>query len=245
MALETINGKELLSELATISNPNARYVAWTKITEPVFSLLILRLFSDKEESQGEKEKIQAVLNRLPKLASTSQRERFNKTTAELTAQEIPVALAQRIAVLEELSATVEIAELISTNRPSKREMDKAIVSYFAIGEASCILPMIRALEFRRAVGGWDPAATAILRSRFFHLQATLTRSFELSREAKIGIDRILLRLTRKHLNSLNAEMTDMLEDSNDISALVVANARAQSWIRKHCTPGSPIQGTGF
>ena len=106
---------------------------------------------------------------------------------ELTAQEDPPALAQQIAVLEELSTTVEIAALISSETPSQSEMDKAIVSYFAIGEASCILPMVRALEFRRAVGGWDPAATAILRSRFFHLQATLTRSFELNEKPKLGL----------------------------------------------------------
>ena len=59
-------------------------------------------------------------------------------------------------------------------------MDEAIVSYFAIGEASCILPMVRALEFEELLG----AGILLQRpycARFFHLQATLTRSFELKR----------------------------------------------------------------
>jgi hypothetical protein len=135
----------------------------------------------------------------------------------------------------------EIANCIS----SDDNIDEAIVSYFAIGEASQILPTVRRLEARRSSGEWDPAANSILRSRFYHLQALLYASIDLGPEASLGIDRASLRLSRGHLKEVRTEMEEILADSNDLAAIVVANARAQSHIRNNFNSDDKRFGTGL
>ena len=41
-------------------------------------------------------------------------------------------------------------------------MNAKVISYLAIGEASLFVQTIRTLEDRRAIGGWDHTANAIL-----------------------------------------------------------------------------------
>ena len=93
------------------------------------------------------------------------------------------------------------------------------------------------------MGGWDPAANAILRSRFLHFLQQLVQQIDLGAEAKLGVDRAVLRLKLHHLNALNAEMENIITEATDLSALVVANARAQLHVRKINT--KKLKGTGF
>ena len=174
------------------------------------------------------------------MAGINQQERLKKNVEELKIRDIPEKLALQISVLEDIAFAHEIAQRLD----DERSINKAIVSYFSIGEASQILPTIRILESRRSSGGWDPAANAILRSRFLHLQNQLTKSIDLGQEAKLGIDRVTLRLNRHHLSKLHTEMQSIVEDSSDLSALIVANARAQARIKKDFPQGVILKGTG-
>ena len=81
-----------------------------------------------------------------------------KSVEELKVRELPEDLAIQLSVLEDIVFANEIANELD----DERSIQKAIVSYFAIGESSHILPTIRLLESRRSSGGWDPAANAIL-----------------------------------------------------------------------------------
>ena len=79
---------------------------------------------------------------------------------------------------------------------------------------------------------------------YIHLQNLLTRSIDLGAEAKLGIDRVLLRLNRHHLSELRSEMLSIVEEASDLSAMIVANARAQSIIRQEFPEGTILKGTG-
>ena len=108
----------------------------------------------------------------------------------------------------------------------------------------------RALEGRRAVGGWDPAANAILRSRFLYQLTRLVEMMDLGQETTLGSDRLAFRLRRGYLARVDAEMKDIMTDSVDLAGLVVANARAQAIIRSLSTKlsrsgSSHLKGSGF
>ena len=76
------------------------------------------------------------------------------------------------------------------------------------------------------------------------VQQQLTKSIDLGPEAKLGIDRVTLRLNRYHLAELHTEMQSIVEESSDLSALIVANARAQARIRREFPSGTILKGTG-
>lgn len=234
-ALDTINAKELLAEMSQLSL-SAQYHAWTACTRPLFKLLPIWLFAETVPNEGDIKRIQEVLKALPKLVSSSHKDRAKKNIEELKAKEIPASLAEKIVALEDISFVNEIAKISG-------DIEKNIVSYFAIGEASLFIPTIRLLENRRAMGGWDPAANAILRSRFFYFLQRLVQHIDLGAEAKLGIDRAVLRLKMHHLKDLNAEMANIITEATDLSALVVANSRAQSHVRK--IDATTLKGTGF
>lgn len=234
-ALDTINAKELLAEMSELGL-SAQYYAWTACTKPLFTLLPIWLFAETIPNEKERQKIRKVLKIIPKLVSTSHKERANKNIEELKAKDIPASLAEKIVALEDISFANEIAKISG-------RIEKNIVSYYAIGESSVFIPTIRLLENRRAMGGWDPAANAILRSRFLHFLQQLVQKIDLGAEAKLGIDRAVLRLKMHHLKALNVEMENIITDATDLSALVVANSRAQSHIRK--VDNKKLKGTGF
>lgn len=233
--LDTIGATDLLEEMSGLGL-HAQYHAWTACTKPLFTLLPIWLFAESTPNAQERERTRDVLKALPKLVSASQKDRIKKSIAGLKAKNIPESLAAKIIALDDISFANEIAQLsgdIKTN----------IVSYYAVGEASLFIPTIRLLENRKALGSWDPAANAILRSRFLYFLQQLLQSIDLGAEATLGIDRAALRLKMNHLNELNAEMENIITETTDISAIVVANSRAQSHIRK--VKNKQLKGTGF
>ena len=239
-ALQTIEADRLLQEISQLNSPVARYHAWIHVTKPIFSLLNVWLFSGELPNEKKQKTIRKILAKLPKMAGTTQQDRLNKSIDSLKTRDVPEQLATQIAVLENILFAHEISKSLN----DERSINKAIVSYFSIGEASYFLPTIRLLESRRSSGGWDPAANAILRGRFLYLQTKLTQSIDLGPEAKLGIDRVTLRLNRYNLSKLHLDMQKILEDSSDLSALIVANARAQALIQSSFSTEKPIKGTG-
>jgi glutamate dehydrogenase len=239
-ALETINFDDIMEKITALPSATARYHAWTTASKPLYSLLTSWLFAGEIPSSGKQNIIRKVLNKLPAIAGTNQQERIKKSVEDLKVREIPEDLAVTLSVMEDIVFANEIADGLN----DERSINKAIVSYFSIGESSHILPSIRLLESRRSSGGWDPAANAILRSRFIHLQNLLTKSIDIGEEAKLGIDRVMLRLNRYHLAELRSEMQSIVEESSNLSGMIVANARAQSLIRKDFPTGTTLKGTG-
>ena len=127
---------------------------------------------------------------------------------------------------------------------SQSDIDTCIVSYYSIGDASLLLQTIKVLDERRSTGGWDLAANAILRNQFLDQLQELLRGIDLGRESNLGIDRVSLRLSRYHLNDFQTEINEILGDTPDLAALMVANARIQSRILRSFS-GNPLKGTGL
>jgi hypothetical protein len=101
------------------------------------------------------------------------------------------------------------------------------------------------LENRRASGGWDPAANAILRNRFLHLLKQTTQVIDLGEESNLSLDRMSFRLQENHLAELHDQMQGVITESIDLAALVVGNARALAIVNTMRQAGAKLQGTGF
>ena len=99
------------------------------------------------------------------------------------------------------------------------------------------------MENRRSSGGWDPAAKAILQSRFLHLQSQLVECIDLSPELPIGVDRLVHRLKTGRLEQLSNELDAIIGESGDLSSLIVANARALSRFKREFVGPNKYVGT--
>ncbi|MEC8382244.1 MAG: NAD-glutamate dehydrogenase domain-containing protein, partial [Myxococcota bacterium] len=241
IALDTIGAQPLMEEIKKhCQDINTQYTAWVYMTKPLYSLLTSWLFTGTIPSDDLQKRMRTILERIPALYGSTQKEQHARFCDELQQKDIPNHLASRIAVLRDIQAAFEIAQCMSDTDT----VDSAIVTYFSIGESALILPIIRRLETRRASGEWDPAAHSILRSRFYHLQTQLYAAIDLGPEATLGIDRVALRLSRNHLKGLRAEMENILGESTDLASFVVANARAQGQIRRQFSAANKRFGTG-
>ena len=243
LALETIDAQNIRRRInEECPNLNAKYAAWEAVTRPIYSLVVHWLFSQNGIPSSENRiLLTKILEEISNGTSSLQKERILKTEEELKTKEVPDSLAKDIAVLEELLPANEISKLIT----NPKALRKAVVSFYSIGQASQMLPIIRKLEERRSFGGWDPAANAILQFRFCYLLQHLCKSIDLGRESQLGIDRVTLRLNRFHLKDFHNELEDILKESTDLAGLIVANARAQNTIKTNFSPENPIKGTGL
>ncbi|MAA78611.1 MAG: hypothetical protein CL916_05080 [Deltaproteobacteria bacterium] len=240
VAMETIQVQDLLKEInEKCTSLDASYYAWTSITKPIYSLLTTWLFSREYPSQEQQKEIRTVLETLPKYGGKEFQNRHQNSMNELKAHNVPVGLAQKIATLSELCSANEIV----LSKTKETSLKNAVVSYYALGEASCFLPIIRLLEDRRSSGGWDPAAKAILQSRFLHLQGLLVDGIDLGPELQIGVDRLVQRLKIGRLKSLSEEMDAITADAGDLASLIVANARALSRVKREYSASNPHLGT--
>ena len=59
------------------------------------------------------------------------------------------------------------------------------------------------------------------------------------------MDRVTLRLSRHHLASLSQEMDDILSDTTDIAALLVAEQRIRAQIQREFIDKGGVDGTGI
>ena len=238
-AMDAINATEIRSSLDSI-DLGAQYAAWTTLTKPLYSMLGTWLFAGEMPDLEHQRKLQLVLQKLPKLVGSKDKERFQRSMEALESRDVPSDLAAKVVALEDVALADQIAHTFT----SDEELDHQAVAYLAIGEASLFVQTIRALENRRAVGGWDPAANAILRSRFLYQLNRLVEMFDLGKESTLGTDRVSFRLRLYHLSAINTEMKEIITDGVDLAGLVVANARAQASIRALSSNNKKLLGTG-
>ena len=115
-------------------------------------------------------------------------------------------------------------------------MENVIVRYLAIGEASRLLPSIRALLVRPTQDRWDPVAMGILRNRYTLLMRQLFAQVPVGDDAKLGIDRLAQNLARQGtgpLAGLQAEMDQILGDDPGLATLLVAEERVRGWLARN------------
>jgi len=239
-AMDAIGARELREQMDGLEL-QAQYAAWTAITKPLNSMLGTWLFAGTLPDADHQTKLQAVLKAMPALVGSKDKERMQRSADDLMSKDVPEALAIQIVALED----VALADQIARTMTDISEVNDKVISYLAIGEASLFVQTIRTLENRRAVGGWDPAANAILRSRFLHQLNYLVEMVELGDETTLGTDRVAFRLRLYHFAGIYAEMKKIIVDGVDLAGLVVANARAQAIIRGMSSAGTKLVGSGY
>ena len=240
VAMEAIGADNLRSQMKGL-DLQAQYAAWTAITKPLNSMMGTWLFAGRLPDADHQEKLQAVLKAMPKLVGSKDKERMQRDIDELMTKDVPAALATRIVALED----VALADQIARTMDDVGQVKSKTIGYLAIGEASLFVQTIRALEDRRAIGGWDPAANAILRSRFLYQLNNLVNMVDLGDETTLGTDRVAFRLRLYHFAGIYAEMKTIIVDGVDLAGLVVANARAQALIRGMSSAGTKLLGSGY
>ena len=135
---------------------------------------------------------------------------------------IPENTAIKIATLTKLTIAREIALI---HDPADR-VSHTIIRYISVGEATGILPALRAMRIEQTSGPWDQVALAILRNRFFLLMRQLYAAIPLGPEVRLGVNRIKRRLVKKGpLGALTHEVERLLSSRPDTAMLLVAEER--------------------
>ncbi len=230
-AMSLIDAESLRTDLNASGAPlEVLYRAWVPVTRAVMGLVTLWLSpGEPGEESEDHDKIRTVLQRLGEIHGTAHEGRFEARVDEFNGTPIPGGVRKRIALLGELATAREVALSWS----SDETVDDALVRYLALGEASRLLPAVRALEVRKASGGWDPVAIGILRNRYILLLRQLQSAVDVRREVRLGVDRVATRLGRGELKPLRELMSHLLSQTPDVSALLVAEERVRGWISEY------------
>lgn len=211
---------------ASPSSPIGRYHAWVGVTDAVQSLVSIWLSAGEPGPEKEsKAGIQAALRAIGNTRGTVHEARILARVEALTSKEIPLALAQKVALLGEVAVAREVALLAGPG-----DVDAVLTSYLAAGEASRLLSTVRSLEARPAQSAWDPVAIGIVRNRYIRLVRELVSALPVTEEAKLGVDAFSARLARVELASLQELVGQILGDQPELAALLVADERIRAWI---------------
>jgi glutamate dehydrogenase len=216
-----------------VRGEEGRYRAWIGVTDAATHLVASWLMAgERVPDAAELAGIRDVLDRLPRLRGTAHSERLQQRTHEMLALGLPAELAGRVAALGELAVAREISLLRGDAGGGG-----AIVRYLALGEASRLLPALRALEVRPTRDRWDPVATGILRHRYLGLMRQLFAVVPLREDVeRLGIDRLAQRLARQgtgELAGLQELMDRVLGSEPDLATLLVAEERVRAWIARY------------
>ncbi|MCB9777109.1 MAG: NAD-glutamate dehydrogenase [Alphaproteobacteria bacterium] len=219
--------------IATTDSKEARYQAWIATTDAVLKLVSTWLApGEPDVTDAELDGLRAVLTRLPKIRGTAHIERLQARVNTFTAKGIDRTVASRLAALGELTLAREIALL----NDGEERISSTIIRYLAIGEASRMLPAIRAIERRPTHDRWDPVAMGILRNRFIQRMRELFHVVPVGAEVRLGVDRLARRLARGGsgvLEPLQGEMDRILGKQADLATLLVAEERVRAWIAQN------------
>ncbi len=228
LASDLVGAKAIRADLNATGAPlDVLYRAWVQVTDAIMGLVTQWLAPGEPGADAEdRELIRLALARIGSLRGTAHEARIDARADAFNGTAIPEDLRRRIALLGELSVAREVARGFD----GSMELDDALVSHLALGEASRLLPAIRALESRKASGGWDPVAIGILRNRYVALLRQLQQTVDVQREVKLGVDRVAARLGRGELAPLRDLMTHLLGERPDVSALLVAEERVRAWL---------------
>jgi glutamate dehydrogenase len=231
-AMELVGGVDIRRQLEECSSHlDDRYVAWVAVNDAVQNLVALWLApGERGPSAGAFDRIREVLELMSKLRGTADDERVRAQADELVARKIPTGIANRVANLADLTLAREIAVL--HREPTL--LDQGVVHYMAIGEASRLLPAIRAIDARKATSRWDPVALGILRNRYVLLLRRLVGIAPLGPEVRLGVDRVARRLTQggRPLEALKGEMDRILGKEPDVPTLLVAEERVRAQVAR-------------
>ncbi len=226
-AAELVDLAELRRSLdAGSASLDVRYRAWVAISDALTGLVTVWLSAGEPGPDHEDlDQIRSALRAISRARGTAHEARIQQRADSHTALGISPALAKSIALLGELTNAREIA----LSHPAGDRMASSVVRYLAVGEASRLLPAVRALESRQAEGGWDPVAIGILRNRYIKLLRDLVSVVTVGPEVRLGIDRVATRLGREELRELQDLMDHILGERPALAALLVAEERVRAW----------------
>jgi len=218
---------------------DALYRAESELIDGVRALVSLWLTPGEGlPSAGQRAQLSEALALFHSVPGSIHENRLRDRAEGLLASGLDDAWTTRLAVVAEAGTAAEIVAL----RRDGETLVNSFVRYLALGESSRLLPTIRMLESRRAAGGWDSVAVPILRVRYIRLLRKLVEVTRLGVEAQLGVDRIVLRLTRNHLARLRGMMEQILVDESDLAALMVAEERSRASLAADFSGG--LHGTG-
>jgi glutamate dehydrogenase len=227
MVMEGLQAGALKAEVFALP-PAAAYPAWVELTDAVQHLCSVWLAPGEPGADKEPmEPILAALNVLRGLPGTAHSTRLEARVDALLRSDVPAAIATKLAGLSKLTTAREVVRTAGG-----RDLTDAAVRYLAVGEASRLLPAIRALEARRAESGWDPIAIGILRGRYIRLLRELAIAVEVDEELSLGVDRVATRLALRRLAGLREMVDHILGDQPGIPALLVAEERVRGWLAR-------------
>jgi len=224
MAMEMVNGNQLRTEIDQCdASFEAKYKAWIEVQNAITGLAALALNPGESQLVGDrKDIIHEVLRQLPKVRGAAHQEQLKKMADVQNERGIPENISLKIATLTKLTIAREIALI---HNPDDR-VSHTIIRYISVGEATGILPALRAIRVEQTSGPWDQVALAILRNRFFLLMRQLYDAIPLGPEVRLGVNRIKRRLIRKGpLGTLTQEVERLLSSRPDTAMLLVAEER--------------------
>jgi len=229
-AAELLDIRELFEQLINSKTSlAAKYRAWIDVHAAMISVVTLWLApGESAADEREGERIRGCLQKLGRMRGTALEARLKTRATRHLTRKLPPKLAQRLAVLGELAAAREVARLPDNGG----RLSHDLIRYLAIGEASRVLPAIRAIEARTSQGGWGPIATGILRTRYIMLLRNLIETVTVGPEVRLGVDRVTTRLSRGPLRELRAEVDHILGDQPTVSSLLVAEERVRAWLAR-------------
>jgi len=224
IAMDMVNGNQIRSEIDNCdASFEAKYKAWIEVQNAITALAAFALTAGESGLVGDPtDTIREVLRQLPRVRGAAHQEQLAKMSAAHLERGIPENIAQRIATLTKLTIAREIAMLHNEDD----RVSHTVIRYISVGEATGILPALRAMRIEQTSGPWDQVALAILRNRFFLLMRQLYAAIPLGPEVRLGVNRIKRRLIRKGpLGTLTAEVENLLGSRPDTAMLLVAEER--------------------
>ncbi len=224
IAMEMVNGNQIRKEIDQCdASFDAKYRAWIEVQNAITALAAFALNPGESQLVDDPtDTIQEVLRQLPKVRGAAHQEQLQGMAQGHIERGIPDNIAAKIATLTKLTIAREIALL---HDPADR-VSHTVIRYISVGEATGILPALRAMRIEQTSGPWDQVALAILRNRFFLLMRQLYGAIPLGPEVRLGVNRIKRRLIRKGpLGALTAEVESLLGSRPDTAMLLVAEER--------------------
>ncbi len=229
-AMDLVGGDEIMAELrACDASVDSKYQAWVDLNDQVQALVALWLAPGEPGPWKEdKAAIAGVLARVAGNRAAAMEERARARADQYVGIKVPASTAARIVALEDLVTAREIALLGGKEAGGTA----GVVRYLAVGEASRILPALRALSVRKTHGRWDAIAMGILKNRFLALLRQMVDGLDLGSRAQIGVDRVAFQLQKGPLGALQAEMDRVLGDQPDVATLLVAEERIRGFVAR-------------
>lgn len=228
-AVRLTDGSTLRAELiAAKARPEGAYRAWTHFTAALVELVSSWLAPGArgyaaEDAGRFKEALTAIATTRDATETVS----VNTHIASLVNMGIPQETAERIVFA---SGAAFASEICAVAAARKMPIADAAQHYQAVGNASKLLPAIRAISLRRGAGRWDPVALGILRLRYQALLRDTATRVETQAEHVLGVDKAAEALSSGPLREV-ARIADMIVGADpDVASLLVGEQQIRAVI---------------